>query len=144
MTLVSTLIACSSCIVFLLGLVHLVLTFHGLKLTPRDPNLKIRLTEVAPVISRQTTMWRAWIGFNASHSFGAIFFGAVYGYLSTYHIAWLAHSPFLQLLGLSLLVGYVVLAKLYWFSVPRVGLALAAGLYAAAMALNWLQPGMGG
>jgi hypothetical protein len=27
---------------------------------------------VSPVISRKATIWRAWVGFNASHSFGAI------------------------------------------------------------------------
>ena len=25
---------------------------------------------VSPVISRETTMWRVWVGFNATHSFG--------------------------------------------------------------------------
>jgi hypothetical protein len=34
-------------------------------------------------------MWKAWIGFNASHSFGLILFGTVYAYLA------LAHGSFL-------------------------------------------------
>jgi hypothetical protein len=28
-------------------------------------------------------MWKAWVGFNASHSYGAILFGLVYGYLAS-------------------------------------------------------------
>ena len=27
-------------------------------------------------------MWRAWVGFNATHGFGLILFGALYGYLA--------------------------------------------------------------
>ena len=34
-------------------------------------------------------MWRAWVGFNATHSLGLILFGALYGYLATRHSAWL-------------------------------------------------------
>jgi hypothetical protein len=47
------------------------------------------------VLTRQTTMWRAWIGFNASHSMGAVFFGLVYGYLALLHVELLFRSPFL-------------------------------------------------
>ena len=55
-------------------------------------------------------MWRAWVGFNASHSYGAIFFGLVYGYLALAHGALLFASPYLLGVGLLLLGGYVVLA----------------------------------
>jgi hypothetical protein len=82
-------------------------------------------------------MWRAWVGFNASHSFGAILFGAVYGYLAVVHSAFLFQSPFLLLLGLLLLAGYVVLGKLYWFSVPFRGIVLATVLYVAALIVRW-------
>ena len=76
------LIAGSAAIIMLLGLIHLLYTFYGPKLLPRDRDLKARMQEVSLVITRETTMWKAWVGFNASHSYGAILFGAVYGYLS--------------------------------------------------------------
>jgi hypothetical protein len=93
-------IAASAAIVMLLGLLHLLYTFHGPKLLPRDRDLKTRMQEVSPVISRETTMWKAWVGFNASHSCAAILFGAVYGYLSLVHSAFLFRSAFLLSLGL--------------------------------------------
>jgi hypothetical protein len=62
------LVAASAAILLLLGLVHLLFTFHGPKLLPRDAALQKRMQEVSPVITRQTTMWKAWVGFNASHS----------------------------------------------------------------------------
>ena len=117
-TLAPLLIAGSAAIIMLLGLIHLLYTFYGPKLLPRDRDLKARMQEVSPVITRETTMWKAWVGFNASHSYGAILFGAVYGYLSLAHSAFLFQSTFLLSLGLLLLGGYAFLGKRYWFSVP--------------------------
>ena len=127
------LIAGSAAIILLLGLVHLFYTFRGPKLHPRDPELRARLEAVSPVITRETTMWKAWIGFNASHSYGAILFGAVYGYLALFHPGFLFLSAYLLLVGALLLGGYVFLAKRYWFSVPFRGILLAAALYLAGV-----------
>jgi hypothetical protein len=85
---------------------------------------------------RDTTVWRTWIGFNASHSFSLIFFGAVYGYLATLHRAFLFHSWFLLVLGFGLLLGYVVVAKLYFFRAPFLGVLLAAVLYLLGVVIN--------
>jgi hypothetical protein len=130
------LLAASAAIILLLGLAHLLFTFYGPKLVPRDPELLARMREVSPVISRETSMWRAWVGFNASHSFGAILFGAIYGYLSLVQSAFLFQSTFLLSLGLLLLIGYVVLAKRYWFSAPFRAILLATLLYALALLAN--------
>ena len=120
----------------LLGLLHLVYTFRGPKLHPRDSDLTARMMAVSPVISPQTTMWRAWVGFNVSHSFCLIFFGAVYGYLALRHSTFLFHSWFLLMLGFVLLLAYVILANLYWFSGPFRGVAIAAFLYLLGIVLR--------
>jgi hypothetical protein len=132
-TLPSALIAASAAIILLLGLAHLLFTFSGPKLMPRDRALQARMQEVAPVISRETTIWKAWVGFNASHSFGAIMFGAIYGYLSLVHAAFLFRSTFLLSLGLLLLCGYLFLGKRYWFRVPFRGILVALALYVLAL-----------
>jgi len=95
----SAFIAASAAIILFLGLVHLLYTFRGPNLHPRDPDLTARMMSVSPVISQETTMWRAWVGFNATHSFGLILFGALYGYLAMRHSAFLLHSWFLLVLG---------------------------------------------
>jgi hypothetical protein len=130
----SALVAVSAGIILLLGLVHLFYTFRGPKLTPRDPALRESMSQVSPVLTRQTTMWKAWVGFNASHSLGAILFGLVYGYLAIAHPGFLFGSPFLLTVGLAMLLAYVVLAKLYWFSIPFMGIGTATALYIAAVA----------
>ncbi|HEX4499068.1 MAG TPA: hypothetical protein VIE43_25550 [Thermoanaerobaculia bacterium] len=133
----SLLVAASAAVILLLGLLHLVFTFYGPKLLPRDRELQARMQEVSPVLTRQTTMWKAWIGFNASHSLGAILFGAVYGYLSLAHPVFLFQSTFLLLLGLAFLSAFVFLGKRYWFSIPFRGILLATVLYAGALIITW-------
>jgi hypothetical protein len=125
----SAFIAASAAIILLIGLAHLLYTFRGPKLHPRDPDLTSRMMAVSPVISSETTMWRCWVGFNASHSFCLIFFGALYGYLAMRHSAFLFHSWFLLALGLMLLLGYAALAKLYWFTTPFRAVVVATVLY---------------
>ena len=131
------LIAGSAAIFMLLGLIHLVCTFYGPKLLPRDRDLRARMQEVSPVITRETTMWKAWVGFNASHSSSLILFGAVYGYLAVAHSDFLFQSVFLLSLGLILLFGYVFLAKRYFFRIPLWGVLLATVLYALALLVRW-------
>jgi hypothetical protein len=134
----SGLVAAGAAVPFVLGLVHLLYTFRGRMLHPRDPDLYVRLNETSLVITRQTTMWRAWVGFNASHSYGLIFFGLVYGYLALVHGEILFNSAFLQCVGLVLLSGYAVLARLYWFRFPFRAILLSAALYSAALILAWV------
>ena len=135
--LASSLVTASAAIILLLGVVHLFYTFHGAKLHPRDAALKSRMKEVSPVLTRETTMWKAWIGFNASHSYGAILFGLVYGYLALARSSLLFQSPFLLVVGLLVLAAYAVSGKLHWFSVPFRGIVVSAVLYVAALVITW-------
>ncbi len=132
----ASLVAASAAIALLLGCIHLLYTFYGQKLFPRDPALLARMQEISPVITRQTTMWKAWIGFNASHSYGLILFGVIYGYLALVHRVLLLQSAFLLSIGLGLLLGYVILCKKYFFRIPLVGMLLATALYVAALVFN--------
>lgn len=134
----TTLIVISAAILLLLGLVHLLYTFRGNKLHPRDVELKARMQSVPPLLTRQTTMWKAWVGFNASHSFGAMLFGAVYGYLALVHSAFFFQSTYLLLLGLLLLCAYVFLGWRYWFSAPFRGIVVATVCYAIGLLLVWV------
>ncbi len=131
-------IAVSGVTIGILGVLHLVYTFSGAKLHPRSDALKEMMMATSPMISRETTMWRAWIGFNASHSFGAILFGCIFGYLAIQHSEFLMHSAFLLVVGFCLLVGYALLAKFYWFSVPFRGILLALAFYCVGITLHFI------
>lgn len=118
-----------------LGVIHLAYTFRGSKLTPRDPALQIAMSRTSPVITKETTMWRCWVGFNASHSMGAILFGLVYGYLAVAHSHVLFHSVFLLVVGFAMLGGLLALGKAYWFSIPFRGIAAALACYLGGIAV---------
>jgi hypothetical protein len=129
------LIAASAAIVLTLGTLHLVYTFYGTKLLPRDRALRAQMEQSTLVLTRETSVWKAWIGFNASHGLGAMLFGAVYGHLALVQPAVLMHSPFLLATGAALLLSYAWLGRRYWFSVPFRGIVLALLLYVAGTAL---------
>jgi len=131
--LASWLVAGAAGIILVLGALHVVYTFRGPKFDPRDLDLRTLMESISPVMSRETTMWKVWVGINASHGFGAILFGAVYGYLALVHGAFLFQSIFLQLLGLLFLVGYAFLGKRYWFSIPFRGILASTSLYVLAL-----------
>ena len=131
------LVAASAAILFGLGVLHLVYTFRGPLLRPRDRELQARMEAVSPLITRQTTMWKAWIGFNASHSIALMLFGAAYGYLALGHADLLFRSVFLVSLGLIVLLGYVFLAGRYFFRIPLRAVIGATLLYGVGIAAHW-------
>jgi hypothetical protein len=135
----SAFIAASAAVILFLGLIHLLYTFRGPNLHPRDPDLIAKMMTVPAVISRETTMWRLWVGFNATHSFGLILFGALYGYLAMSHRELLLRSWFLLALGFALLLGYAFIARLYFFTSPFRGVVLAAVLYLLGIVVNLAQ-----
>src|SRR6202047_3629969 len=126
----------SASIIFTLGVVHLVYTFWGPMLTPRDPALQISMSQIAPVITTETTMWRCWVGFNASHSMGLILFGLVFAFLALAHAPLLFQSAFLLAVGLAMLGALVVVSKVYFFSVPLTGITISVACYVASIALS--------
>ena len=130
------LMVASAGILLTLGVVHLAYTFWGSKLTPRDPALQVSMSQISPVITRETTMWRTWVGLNASHSMGLILFGLIYAYLALFHADLLFKSPFLLIVGLGTILGFVLLAKLYFFSVPFAGVYVALACYIASIAFS--------
>lgn len=132
-TLATLCIAAAGGLVAALGALHVSLTFAGDRLHPRDPALRHAMDAVSPVLTRQTTLWRAWIGFNASHGLGAIAFGTAYLHLALARPEVLRTSMVLALLGAGYLAAMAALARRYWFRTPFRGLALAGVLYAIGL-----------
>ena len=130
------LIAASAAITLVLGTVHLVFTFSGERFFPRDASLIDKMKEVSPRISRQTTIWRAGVGSHASYSFGGILFGLIYLYFALQAAQFFFASSFLVSLGFVYVAAMTWLARRYWFSVPFRGIAVAAVLYAAGVAVH--------
>ena len=103
------LIGSSAAILLYLGSVHLAYTLLTHKFNPTERQPESAMKHVAPRISNEMTMWKAWLGFNVSHSMGLLLFGLIYGYMVVYRWEVLRTSYFLAGTGLLMLVGYVVL-----------------------------------
>jgi hypothetical protein len=126
----------SAGVVLMLGIIHLVYTFSGTQLTPRDPALQVSMSVTTPVITKDTTMWRCWVGFNATHSMALILFGLVFGYLALAQARLLFESWFLLATGMATLVALVVLCRMYFFTVPLLGVGIASICYVIGVALS--------
>jgi hypothetical protein len=116
-------------ILLYLGSAHLACTLLTHTFHPTEGQLETAMKQVGPRISSEMTMWKAWMGFNVSHSMGLLLFGLIYGYMDVYRWEVLRTSYFLAGTGLLMLVGYVVLARIFWFTVPLIGVSAATLLY---------------
>ena len=125
------LILAGAAIYGVLGTLHLAYTFFTTKFDPRDANVARAMRSTSPRLTRDTTMWKAWVGFNASHSLGAMLFSAVYLLLAATHMDVLRHIPSLVWLAGLASAAYVVLAIRYWFKIPLAGTALATSCFVA-------------
>ena len=126
------LILAGSGIVLLLGSMHLYYTFFTNKLDARGAGTMERMQGDHPVLTRRTTMWKAWVGFNASHSIGAMFFGLINIVLTTRHFDYFRTAPDLYVLDIAALAFYLFLAKRYWFRIPLTGVLIALLCFAAS------------
>ncbi len=124
-------------IIGILGGVHLVFTMFSRKFHPYPVSLLESMRTSSPRITKQTSMWKAWVGFNISHSFGAICFAAVYLPLIVTNFAIVSGSVWLSLLPVLVSLVYTILAKIYWFKVPFTGFLLAMIFsFVAAVLIN--------
>jgi hypothetical protein len=114
----------------LLGSLHALYTFLDIRrprrLVPQDPAVVLAMKGSPLRLSRGgTTMWRAWVGFNFSHSVGVVLFGVVCVGAGT-----LLGAVVIPAWALAALVAtsfiYLGLSVVYWFRIPTLGVAVAS------------------
>jgi hypothetical protein len=121
-----------------LGGLHAIYTLLDLRnprrLVPADPSVAQAMANSAVRLSRGgTDMWRAWVGFNFSHSLGVLLFAALAVWAgSRIKTLPVGIIPALTLIGCL----YLVLALRYWFRTPAIGVAIGTGCFAAAWVLS--------
>lgn len=121
----------------ILGMIHLVYTFFTNKFHAIDASAMEAMKGTSPVLTKETTIWNAWIGFNASHSLGAMLFAAIYVPLTVHHFELIQHSVWFSLLPVIIGLSYLVLAKKYWFKIPFAGILIATVCFiGAAISIN--------
>jgi len=136
MVLAKILLVTGSLILLLLGGIHLVYTFLTNKFLPRAGNLEKDMKNSYPILTRRTTMWKAWVGFNASHSLGGIFFGTMNIYVCLSFYPEILQSIGYFSINICTLVFYSWLAVKYWFSIPRNGIFISLICFIAAAVIS--------
>jgi len=121
-----------SLILVILGSIHLFYTFFSNKFSSKNKEVISEMKNSSPILTNETTMWKAWIGFNASHSSGAIFIGIINIYLSLKYFEIFQSEHFFFIFNILTVCFYVWLAKKYWFSIPFIGILITLICYVFA------------
>lgn len=118
-----------------LGAVHLLYTFFTNKFEARDSAVTEAMKGVSPILTKETSVWDAWVGFNASHSLGAMLVAAVYIPLTVSYFSVIQQSAWFSILPTLVGLAYLLLAKKYWFRVPFFGVLISTLCFAGATVL---------
>ena len=129
------LIITGSIILGILGLIHFMYVLTTQKFNAFDDKVTTAMQQTTPVLTKHTSMWRAWLGFNYSHSFGLLWVPLFYLPLAINHMSVLQQSLWLTALLPIMALVYTVLSKRFWFTVPVVGSMLALLCFSAAFYL---------
>ena len=130
-----TLLITGASIFGILGTIHLLYTFFTNKFEAHDPSVTEAMKSTSPVLTKETTVWNAWIGFNASHSLGAMLVAAFYIPLAAFHFEMIRQSLWFSILPALVGLCYLVLAKKYWFRIPFYGLLISTACFVLAAVL---------
>jgi hypothetical protein len=127
-----------------LGLAHVLATprtpDQAKGLSPRDPALRQAMTRETILLTRRVNLWLAWVGFNLSHSLGAVLFGVVVLLIGRTQATFETQAPVFLPFAVVVSGLYLWLGIRYWFRTPIVGIALSFGLFVASWILFRLTP----
>jgi hypothetical protein len=120
-----------------LGTAHLFYTFFTNKFEAYDSSVTEAMKETSPILTKETTVWSAWIGFNASHSLGAMLVAGFYIPLTMFYFSVIQQSLWFSVLPVMIGLSYLILAKQYWFKIPFIGILISTICFTgAAISIN--------
>ncbi|MCU7798723.1 MAG: hypothetical protein KZQ70_00925 [gamma proteobacterium symbiont of Lucinoma myriamae] len=118
-----------------LGFIHLIYTFYTNKFDARKSSVTDAMKTTSPVLTKETTMWDAWVGFNASHSLGAILVAAFFIPLVILDMKLIIEFKWFSILPVIIGFSYLLLAKKYWFKIPFLGILISTICFTVAAVL---------
>jgi hypothetical protein len=127
-------------IFLILGIFHGVLTLQDLSnprtFTPSDKALRLEMQNSSIAIHPQTNLWKAWLGFNLSHSLGLIMFGGTFVAIGLFYFSAFAQILWLQT-GATFISGvYLIMSLKFWFSKPVIGSGIGLTCFVIAAVLS--------
>jgi hypothetical protein len=127
-----------STIILILGTIHLIYTFFSDKFKTRNLRTQQMMEVDFPVLTNKTTIWNAWIGFNASHSAGAMFIGIINIIIVIENFSLFQQSITFLILDNCTIIFYAFLAVRYWFTIPMIGIFITLACFLFATLLIYL------
>jgi hypothetical protein len=122
-----------ACPFILLGVAHAMATPTGVGerkgLSPSDSDLAQAMARASVRLTRRTDVWRAWVGFNFSHSLGAVAFGCMVLMTGRSASAFATEGWLVVPFATVAAALYLGLAVRYWFRTPILGCALSVACF---------------
>jgi hypothetical protein len=124
----------------LLGAMHIIYTLIDIRLpsrfAPYKDEVRLSMLSSTLMVTRQTNMWRAWVGLNISHGLGTLFFGLTYFCIAEFDIELLTRVPPMLYLAPCMALCYVILSIKYWFNVPAIGASIGLACFVAGVVVS--------
>ena len=121
-----------------LGLLHAratpLATTDRKGLSPADPTLAEAMARGRVLLTKHVDVWSGWVGFNLSHSLGAVAFGAFVLVVGRSAGSFAAQAAFCGPLAVAVSGAFLAIGLRYWFRTPIAGCAIAF----ACFALSWV------
>ena len=138
--MIQALVIAGGSIFLVLGALHGMLTLEDLVLprhfTPRDRALREAMQQSAIALHPTINLWKAWMGFNLTHSLGLVMFGGAFLYLGLFHSPMFTRSMLLQACAIAVSGIYLILSLQFFFSKPAIGSGIAFACFVLAAALS--------
>lgn len=107
-------------------------------LSPRDRAYRQGMVGQAVLLTSRTNLWLAWVGFNLSHSLGAVLFGVVVLLVGRSPATFTANSAAFVPLSIVVTGAYLAIGLRYWFRTPIVGITFSGLCFVSSGVLRLL------
>ena len=123
----------------LLAVTHVVLTPQRTDehrgLAPAEQAVAESMARARVRLSDSMDMWRAWVGFNLSHSLGVGFLGLTILLIGRTSTSFAYNAALFLPLAIAASLAYLAIALVYWYRGPVIGVGAAVVLLVSAWAL---------
>ena len=108
-------------------------------LSPADPALAEAMARGRVLLTKQVDVWSGWVGFNLSHSLGAVAFGAFVLAVGRSADSFAAQAAVCGPLAVAVSGAFLAIGVRYWFRTPIAGCAIAFACFALSWVLRLLS-----
>jgi hypothetical protein len=126
-------------IFLLLGISHGFLSLQDLSnprnFIPQDTALLQAMQQAVGAKYPQANIWRAWMGFNLSHSLGLVLFGGNFVAIGLFYFSAFSQILWLQICAILISTTYFIMSLKFWFSEPTISSGIGLTCFVLSVGL---------